>query len=146
MVGTNGFANARIPVYNNFKPVKEEGMTILSMKLILAGLMAAALMGLPGCSEGIDRGTGTPASTASSGGIDCGVSHPHAIGENIAESYDVPYEQVMTWFCEGYSFDNILIALETSEAVGVPAETLLEMLLDQEWEEIWVEVGLTSEP
>jgi hypothetical protein len=49
---------------------------------------------------------------------------------------------VMTWFCGGYSFDNILIALETSEAVDVPADGLLQMLQEKEWEQVWVEVGL----
>jgi len=77
---------------------------------------------------------------------DCTELDPHPIGASIAADYEVSYEQVMTWFCSGYSFENILIALETSEAVEVPAEDLLEMLLEMEWEEIWVEVGLTGGP
>jgi hypothetical protein len=77
---------------------------------------------------------------------DCTDLNPHPIGASIAADYEVSYEQVMIWFCSGYSFENILIALETSEAVEVPAEDLLEMLLEMEWEEIWVEVGLTGSP
>lgn len=76
----------------------------------------------------------------------CTDLNPHPIGASIATDYEVSYEQVMTWFCSGYSFENILIALETSEAVDVPAEDLLQMLLEKEWEEIWVEVGLTGGP
>jgi hypothetical protein len=53
---------------------------------------------------------------------DCTDLNPHPIGASIAADYEVSYEQVMTWFCSGYSFENILIALETSEAVDVPAE------------------------
>lgn len=79
-------------------------------------------------------------------GADCSELDPHPIGASIAADYEVTYEQVMTWFCSGYSFENILIALETSEAVEVPAEDLLEMLLEMEWEQIWVEVGLTGGP
>ena len=75
---------------------------------------------------------------------DDGSQHP--VGMSIAETYQVPYEQVMEWFCDGYSFDNILIALETSEAVNVPADTLLEMLLEKEWEQIWNEVGFLDNP
>jgi hypothetical protein len=82
----------------------------------------------------------------STAGADCTELNPHPIGASIAADYEVSYEQVMTWFCSGYSFENILIALETSEAVEVPAETLLQMLLEKEWEEIWVEVGLTDDP
>lgn len=70
----------------------------------------------------------------------------HPVGQSIADTYKVPYEKVMNWFCDGYSFDNILIALETSEAVNVPADTLLEMLLQKEWEQIWSEVGFLENP
>lgn len=76
----------------------------------------------------------------------CTDLNPHPIGASIAADYEVSYEQVMTWFCGGFSFENILVALETSEAVDIPAETLLQMLLEKEWEEIWVEVGLTGGP
>jgi hypothetical protein len=73
---------------------------------------------------------------------DCTEQDPHPIGQSIAQTYEISYEQVMLWFCSGYSFENILIALETEEAVDIPAEVLLEMVLDKEWEEIWKEVGL----
>lgn len=78
--------------------------------------------------------------------IHCSESEPNPIGQDIAATYEVPYEQVMTWFCQGYSFDNILIALETSEATGIPAETLLEMLLEKDWETIWQEIGFVKNP
>jgi hypothetical protein len=79
--------------------------------------------------------------------FDCANSDSqHTVGTSIAETYEVSYEQVMEWFCDGYSFDNILIALETSEAVNVPADTLLEMLLEKEWEQIWSEMGFLDNP
>lgn len=76
--------------------------------------------------------------------INCTESGSHPIGQSIADTYDVSYQQVMDWFCSGYSFDNILIALETSSAVDIPTETLLQMLLEKEWEEIWGETGFSS--
>lgn len=79
----------------------------------------------------------------SSPNLDCVDIHPHPIAQGIAETYEAPYEQVVQWYCDGYSFDNIMIALETSEAVDIPPEALLEMLLEKEWEEIWDEVGFT---
>ncbi len=78
--------------------------------------------------------------------IHCTESDPHPIGQEIASTYNLSYEQVMTWFCEGYSFDNILIALETSQATDIPAETLLEMALEKDWETIWQEIGFTGRP
>ncbi|RPI87414.1 MAG: hypothetical protein EHM41_05060 [Chloroflexi bacterium] len=78
--------------------------------------------------------------------LKCPEVDPDSMGQSIAETFDVPYEQVIDWFCAGFSFENILLSLETSEAVDIPAETLLEMLLEQEWEEIWEEVGFTTKP
>jgi hypothetical protein len=78
--------------------------------------------------------------------FDCTETNPHPMGQSIAETYeDVSYEQVMTWFCDGYTFDDILIALETSEATDVPASSLLEMLWEKPWEEIWEEIGFLQE-
>jgi hypothetical protein len=76
----------------------------------------------------------------------CTETNPHPIGQSIAESYELEYDQVMRWFCVGYSFENILIALETSEAVDIPPGALLEMLLEKDWEEIWVEIGFVNYP
>jgi hypothetical protein len=73
--------------------------------------------------------------------IHCTETDPHPIGQRISEGYGISYQQTMTWFCSGYSFENILVALETSAAADFPADTLLQMSLEKEWEEIWVEIG-----
>jgi hypothetical protein len=78
--------------------------------------------------------------------INCRADTPNAIGQSIADTYEVSYEKVMGWFCDGYSFDNIMISLETSEATDIPAETLLVMLLEKDWEDIWDEIGFTGTP
>ena len=109
---------------------------------LMAALVLASLILAAGCTSG--GGDGDQGSDASPVQTDCTDTNPHPIGESIAQTYDVSYEQVMTWFCSGYSFDNILIALETSEAVDMPAQTLLDMLLEKDWEEIWEEVGFTD--
>ncbi|MCK6585803.1 MAG: hypothetical protein L6Q49_22085 [Anaerolineales bacterium] len=72
-----------------------------------------------------------------------GTDH-HPIGQNIASTYDVPYEIIIAWYCSGYSFEDILIALETADAVDVPAAVLLEMSEEKDWEEIWKEVGFVQ--
>ena len=77
--------------------------------------------------------------------IHCTETDPHPVGQEIAENYDVTYEEVMTWFCGGHAFDDILIALETSEATAVTVEDLLTMSEKMSWEEIWVEVGFTQQ-
>ena len=68
------------------------------------------------------------------------------IGRSIADDYDsATYEQVMTWFCNGAEFEDILVALETEEQTDVSAEEMLKMLADGfTWDEIWQIIGLTD--
>ncbi|WKZ37171.1 MAG: hypothetical protein QY332_04425 [Anaerolineales bacterium] len=134
----------------------------LSLKKNLPGaLLTLALFGMVACgllqpgSDAADdnaQPTSSPLSNdreagQSAGNFDCtDINNLHPIGQSISKTHEVPYEQVMTWFCDGYSFENILIALETSKAVDVPANALLEMLLEKEWEEIWRDIGFTTDP
>jgi hypothetical protein len=120
---------------------------------ILLGLIACNSRPVQSTSDNVPPVTNEPVHTAVSDSSDpvttdvasCTDVNPHPIGQGIAETYDVSYDQVMIWFCRGYSFDNIMIALETGEAVNIPAETLLDMLLEKEWEDIWAEVGFVNE-
>lgn len=66
------------------------------------------------------------------------------IGQSIADDYEsVNYEQVMTWFCNGAEFEDILVALETEAQTDTSADEMLKMLADGfSWEEIWQFVGL----
>ena len=77
---------------------------------------------------------------------DCPIDGTNRIGEAIANEYDLAsYEDVMTWFCAGAEFEDIMVALQTEELTGIPAEELLVMLADGfSWEEIWLVVGLTD--
>ena len=74
----------------------------------------------------------------------CGGISP--IGQSIAEEYEsTSYEQVMTWFCNGAEFEDILVALETEAQTDTSAYEMLKMLADGfTWEEIWQLVGLTN--
>ena len=68
----------------------------------------------------------------------------NVIGQGIADEYGfTSYEEVMTWFCGGAEFEDILLALQTEDQTGVPAEEMLVMLADGlSWEDIWQVVGL----
>lgn len=129
------------------KPTSKQPLLNLLFAVILLGFTACAAP--PSGSEATDSIVQQATSTAlpavvENAGDSCLEGETHPIGESITRTYDVSYEQVMAWFCSGYSFDNILIALETSEAVDVPADNLLKMLQEKEWEQIWVEVGFTD--
>jgi len=70
-----------------------------------------------------------------------------SIGQSIADEYETAsYEQVITWFCNGAEFEDIIVALETKSQNGTPAEETLQMLADGfTWDEIWQVIGLTEE-
>lgn len=74
----------------------------------------------------------------------CTEVDPHPMGVSIAEKFDVSYERVMTWFCSGHTFDEILIALQTSGMSDMSVEELLTLRQSQSWDQIWVELGVVG--
>jgi hypothetical protein len=72
----------------------------------------------------------------------CSTLNPHPMAEGIAEQFEITYDQVMTLYCDGYAFSDILLALETEELVDLSVEDLLSMIEDSTWEEIWQELGV----
>jgi hypothetical protein len=83
---------------------------------------------------------------APTGDIHCTEVDPHPVAQGIARKFDVTYEEVMTWFCGGHSFDDILLALQTAELVDRPAGELLQMKEGSSWDQLWDELGLVSQP
>ena len=79
-------------------------------------------------------------------GPDCLGDEISPIGQSIADDYEsTSYEQVMTWFCNGAEFEDILVALETEAQTDTSADEMLKMLADGfTWDEIWQLVGLTD--
>ena len=77
---------------------------------------------------------------------DCLGGEVSPIAESIAKDYEFTnYEEVITWFCDGAEFEDILVALETESVTGTPAEDMLQMLADGfTWDEIWELTGLTE--
>lgn len=77
-------------------------------------------------------------------GDSCVSEQPNVIGQSIDEEFaGADYAQIMTWFCAGAAFEDIIVALQTEELVEVPAEELLELVAEGfTWEEIWDAVGL----
>jgi len=68
----------------------------------------------------------------------------NSIGQGIADEYEFTgYEEVMSWFCDGAEFEDILVALQTEDQTGIQAEEMLMMLAEGlSWEDIWLVVDL----
>jgi hypothetical protein len=112
--------------------------------LILLLLLAALLMA---CSR---QATSNPVDPAGATGSqptplpDC-YEESSVIGQSISDTFDVPYEKVMSWFCAGHTYDDILLALQTAQTTDVTPDDLLQRKADgQSWDEIWQAIGLTD--
>lgn len=67
----------------------------------------------------------------------------HPVGTSIADTYEVEYSQVMDWFCDGFGFGEIMLALETGKALDEDAGDLLDAKgQGNGWGKIWKEKGL----
>jgi hypothetical protein len=75
----------------------------------------------------------------------CNGAEVHSIGESISKTFEIPYEEVMRFFCDGYKFEEILLALETQAQTEVSAESILQMRDDGlSWDQIWHDLGLIN--
>lgn len=85
---------------------------------------------------------------APSSGPTCYGEDQHPIGVSIAKQFPAvtSYGEVMTWFCNGALFEDILNALATEEITGIEAEAMLRMVAEGfTWDEIWLELGVTEQ-
>jgi hypothetical protein len=74
---------------------------------------------------------------------------PHPVAQRLADTYDVAYEDIMTWFCEGrYGLGEIMHALQTSDDEGgnAPEQVLLRKTELGGWGQVWQELGLIGKP
>ncbi len=69
------------------------------------------------------------------------------VADNLAATYQADPDTILDWFCKGYGFGEIALALKTSEDAGVSPEELFN--LKQElggWGQVWKALGLKGKP
>ena len=73
--------------------------------------------------------------TVSSKGHFCTQSDvPHPLGALLAERYEMKYEDLQAWFCDGHGWGQIMLALRTAKLTGAdPAELLGERRSGEGW-------------
>jgi hypothetical protein len=72
-----------------------------------------------------------------------GLPESHPKGESLAEKYEVTYEEIMGWFCEGFGFGEIDIAYNLSQQSDRPVAEIFEMRASGlGWGQIRRELGL----
>ena len=89
-----------------------------------------------------DESTGEPVENPDT---NCSTINPHPVAEGMTETFEITYDEVMTLYCDGYAFSDILLALETSELVDQSPDALLARLRTRTWQEIWDEFDLSTD-
>jgi len=74
----------------------------------------------------------------------CPQQDPHPLGKSIADKFSVSYDEVMNWYCDGQLFEDILLALQTSQLSDVTPDELFTQLETNSWEEIWNELDIVN--
>jgi hypothetical protein len=74
----------------------------------------------------------------------------HPVASGLADWFPEDYETIIGWFCDGWGFGQIMLALQTAEMTedeGDSAQDYLDFRAeDQGWGEIWKELGLIGKP
>ena len=123
---------------------------ILSVMLGAAGcqgdsLKSAAYQSRPEVAANAEAEVDADADAGVNPETDCSTLNPHPLAQGMVETFDVSYDEVMTWYCDGYAFSDILLALETSDLADIPVLDLLPLTENQSWEEIWDDLGVSHE-
>jgi len=105
---------------------------------------ACSGQGIPALDPEI-TGAPTPAASLSlKSQPNCLGDEINPMGKSIADDYAfASYVQVMTWFCNGAEFEDIMVALETELQIDYSAEETLELLSKGfSWQDIWQHAGV----
>lgn len=72
---------------------------------------------------------------------------PHPVAAGISQTYHMPIDDVMNYFCDGHGFGQIMLALQTKAITGIDvSETLGNRDAGMGWGEIWKNMGLIGKP
>jgi len=71
----------------------------------------------------------------------------HPVGVKLAATYAVPYETVMGWFCQGFGFGEIVLALQASQHSELTPEEILLLKVELGgWGEVWRHLAMLDQP
>ncbi len=72
---------------------------------------------------------------------------PHPAALFLASTFSKPIEEIMGYFCDGFGFGQISLALQTEKISGVDYGTFLAFRAEGKgWGEIWDDLGYKGKP
>jgi len=118
----------------------------ISIALFVVVLVAAGVAGLAVAQDEVpqDDWTGPEVREGYLWAPECdpNATEPHFAIEEIANLYQVPYSEVMDWYCQGWPLWEITLAYKVNMETGVAVEDLFAMRESgKTWHEILQELG-----
>lgn len=125
---------------------------MLRILIIAAGVLLISFTGIAAAAEGsqpgsalygVGRGLEQVRLAAAPEVCTGEAARPHPVASAFARRYQVPYEEILTWFCDGYGFGEVVHAYSISRRADVPVD---EVFAQREaglgWGQIWHSYGL----
>jgi hypothetical protein len=77
----------------------------------------------------------------------CTGAEPHPTGERLAFEYGVTYDEIMTWFCQGFGFGEIRLAYNIAYTMDVAIEEVFGLRSGgMGWGQVMQEYDITGNP
>jgi hypothetical protein len=73
--------------------------------------------------------------------LKCFQEYPNPVAQDISERFETAYEMVEDWYCQGNSFEDIMLALMTGKLWEIDPDLVLLELETKTWDEIWADLG-----
>ncbi|MEW6504107.1 MAG: DUF5667 domain-containing protein [Chloroflexota bacterium] len=79
--------------------------------------------------------------------LDGCINQTHPLGVKLSVTYGVAYQSVMGWFCQGFGFGEIMLALQASQHSELTAEEILLLKVELGgWGEVWRHLAMLEQP
>ncbi len=117
-------------------------------KLCLAVVVLSLGLTLVACGDAVPEPAPAPTATPAEVDVqaDCSQSQTDSVAQGIADKFGVSYDQVMVWACNGETYDDILLALQTAKESGRAVDELFGMFKKEgSWDKVWETLGLVSQ-
>jgi hypothetical protein len=95
-------------------------------------------------AEASPRSPSQPTPSEEEGDLErCTSAAPHPKGTRLAERYDVSYDEIMGWFCDGFGFGEVNRAYSLSLKKDMPVEEIFALREDGlGWGQIKKQLGV----
>lgn len=90
--------------------------------------------------ESVEESVGESLEVGENVNLECFTEDPNLVAQDISERFETSYDLIEEWYCEGNSFEDIMLALMTSRLWEIDPDQVLLEHETSTWDEIWAEL------